>query len=109
MRAYLSLAAAAAIAIAGSVASFAPAQATVRAAPALVVQDSAASVQLVHDRRYRQDRHHYRRHHVRRHYRHHRRHYYQPHVYYGYPRYYSRPGVSFSFSFGGGHHGYHGY
>jgi hypothetical protein len=108
MRVYASLAAAA-IAIAAAVASFTPAQATVRAAPAGVVQESAASVQLVHDRRYRQDRRHYRRYGHRRHHRHygHRR-YYQPYAYYGYPRYYSRPGVSFQFSFGGGH-GYYGY
>jgi hypothetical protein len=37
-----------------------------------------------------------------------KRHYHKP--YYSYhPHYYRRPGVTFSFSFGGGHHGHHGW
>lgn len=109
MRGHISLAAAAAIAISGAVASFTPAQATVRAAPALATADSAASVQLVHDRRYRQDRRAYRRY-VRRNNRYYGdRRYYYPRAYQAYPRYYRRPGVTLQFSFGGGHRGYYGY
>lgn len=110
MRGHLSVAVAAAIAVASAVFSVAPAQAAAtRAAPAVVVDEAASGVQLVHERRYRGGGRHYRRYgHRRNSHRYYSgRRYYQPHAYYGYPRHYGRPGVSLQFSFGGG--GYHGY
>lgn len=107
MRGYLSILTAAAVTIAGAVASFTPAQAAgPRLAPAVSIE-SAGGVELVH-RRYRGDRRSYRRGYAPYVYYTPRR-YYRPHVYYGYPRYYSRPGVSFQFSFGGGSKHYRGW
>jgi hypothetical protein len=104
--------AAAVIAITGAATSFTPAQAVTRAAPAVLDQAGpSAGIVQVH-RRHRARGAHY---HGYKHYRPHRRHHarrhrhYRPYAYYPkayYPHYYRRPGVTFSFSFGGGHHGW---
>lgn len=104
MRRSLSILAAAAIAIAGS-ASFLPAQAATRAAPAVATQAASDSaIVQVHGRRYREAR----RGHYRPYRRLARRHYHQPYAYYPRPYYYGRPGVTVQFSFGGPSYG-HGY
>lgn len=105
MRRSLSILAAAVIAITG-VASNAPAQAAMRAAPAVLDQAGQnADIVQVHRRRYRGARYYrYDDYRPRRYVRRHR--HYEPYAYY--PRYYGRPGVNFSFSFGGGNR-YHGW
>jgi hypothetical protein len=95
--------AAAAIAVTGL--SFAPAQAGVRAAPAVLDQSApAADIMQVHRKRSRHRHHPYYS-------------YYKPYPRYAYPRYvhpypyayhrphyYRKPGFSIQFSFGSGHH-----
>lgn len=106
MRRSLSILAAAVIAITG-VASNAPAQAAMRAAPAVLDQAGQnADIVQVHRKRYRsnyrrysQYRHHHRPQYVRRYYDY-------PYAYYPYRRY-REPGFSIQFNLGGGRHGYY--
>ena len=107
MRRSLTILAAAAFGVVGATASFGPALAAPLAAPAVLNQADTGDniVQVRHNRKHhRKGRHHHRKRVVVKNY------YYTPYAYYPqpryyYPHYYSKPGVSLNFSFGGG--GYH--
>jgi hypothetical protein len=99
------------IAAAGAAMSLTPAQAApVRIAPAIADQAQETGIQQVHRRRGHHAYHHPYAYRKYSHYRPVYRKRYRPHYYSYYPYpYYRQPSVDFSFSFGGGHRGYHGW